>query len=139
MRTYGSDVHLAEASWPSNGNLCMRTLSDVCFTEMLLGNGGDGATVPFAGVPSVVCWMCLDCCTALPRSQRMEREALHLTAKKLVGWKLEELPAVVSVDAMGEKRWHDRGSKSRMSRTSVERCEAGKKRVECCLVPRQPS
>ena len=28
----------------------MRTLSDVCFTEMLLGNGGDGATVPFAGV-----------------------------------------------------------------------------------------
>ena len=53
-------------------------------------------------------------------------------------WNAKEQPAVVSVDAMGEKWWHDRGSKSRMSRTSVERSEAGKKRVECCLVPRQP-
>jgi hypothetical protein len=59
----------------------------------------------------------------------MDREVLHLTAKKLVGWKVEEQPAVVSVDAMGEKWWHDRGSKSRMSRTTVERCEVDKKRV----------
>ena len=68
----------------------------------------------------------------------MDREVLQLTAKKLVVWKVEEQLAGASVDAMGEKWGHDRGSKSRMSGTSEERCEAGKKRVECCLFPRQP-
>jgi hypothetical protein len=46
--------------------------------------------------------------------------------------------AVGPGDAMGEKWWHDRGTKSRMNRIMVERREVDKKRVGCCLVPRQP-